>query len=1477
MEETKSEAGTDNNRKATEDQAHRETKEGHSGEERQNSHQGQEENFSDNQSGNSSQESPENSNRGFIDTIRNPKQAAQDYYKEKKDQVQSVVNTIKDPKAAAQKKIDETKGKVDTAKNTLSAIKNKDLGKAAGEAGKLAQAGSDAAKLVKDAGALAANLAAQNYLGAIWNGAKILTNRLVKKAVANTAKLSFFGCLGISLIIMALFSGSALEAIEGGGGKSATIETGANSNEIKELLKAIKNPAKEGSLLGGAGSGSGITSKEGSTGSVTYQGKNGFSIKGYTNLKFTERDLEFINNILAKGKDPRRGATFDKRLIQALVYLANKHNYIYVSNVVSVYEDMPIDRENTSNPNVIKNISAHVNGQAVDIREIDFVYKAMNPLSCGAFMEPTTPQRDLLWFNDRHQLLLTQRCMTSITSPTRGGPIINGLPTSPIPIQIAWQDDQPGKSGNLLGTLRGDAERLLEQSIKLPAGSLDLTNGNSSLAQIGFAEIAKQVGVSPELVNGKNPTEFITNFAKGYAEKQIGVPLGGFVGNNAEEISVNMGNATMESFLNLPSGSIKGDNIFDMTKNIGQAFIEREFGFAAGTLNNPASAKGAFARELLKDEDLTKIAADLRIDKAQLSAIVTSAMNGNINEDALINLGTRRLERGLQKEDGSLDKYIQQARILKGGDEDQIRFLTVSNLSDEINFDDITLKIADKNVVIDEEKIRSILTSLGRGEKIDTTIKSLGGLQMDDAFGLERGSTELYVNNRDGEPLEQINLLSNNYLKKVGTAIYKGEFDEFAIESGGDLLNMALTNGPRNMTVMIDDNIKSKLLSDPQEAAEAIGEKILQTNLSLTSEDLSKLKNGNIANLSIFNNKTITLTESDISVINSKDLMSMPSVMTAIKNHYKISESEYQKIIKGDLKHVSLVQQEAAKMANIGTDDVVKLVDGDYKNISFVKDMLKNGLKWADEQINSSKNSELGQRGDVKNIIASKTGMSQDDISKIFSGKIEDTDWLTSAIKNKLGINKDDREKLINEQAKNVPALGNIIKSFGIQPTKEDLAALKQGDIKAMPSVQNLLKETYKFSNDDINKLFAGDITNIGAVQSALEKQFKLPAGDIEKLVSGDFKNLTAARDLVKNKYGINDVDINNVLSGDIAKVSIVKTELAKQLKLSESDLTRLIDSDFKNTEALKSLAKSKLNLSDDDIKNILSQNSLALHRIEDKLKSVKLLSDKEIGGVLKGNWLESDLIKTEFAKNIDLSVIDIENIKFGQIGALPKVQDLAMSKFDLNMSGLNNLMKGDWGEISNLKSELMSNLNISSVDFESILGGNIPSLSAISNALSQNFNLSSFDISNLTGNINIGSLNGLMDSLTDSLGLSTGSFGNVLSGLGNPTSMIGLAAGLGGGLTGVLGGDQQQVMDKVFRPEARYKVHTMIDELLDISKLFNNPNMKVTQLITYNEERDVAPFESKVASLYGHKADRRDVYGLFSMPEAFPNIHIGY
>lgn len=88
--------------------------------------------------------------------------------------------------------------------------------------------------------------------------------------------------------------------------------------------------------------------------------------------------------------------------------------------------------------------------------------------------------------------------------------------------------------------------------------------------------------------------------------------------------------------------------------------------------------------------------------------------------------------------------------------------------------------------------------------------------------------------------------------------------------------------------------------------------------------------------------------------------------------------------------------------------------------------------------------------------------------------------------------------------------------------------------------------------------------------------------------------------------------------------------------------------------------------------------------------------------------------------------------------------------------------------------------------------------------------------------------------------------------------------------------GIDPRVYSMVYQPESRKKIHQVIHDLLQFAYDSGNKDYyKVTQLITYSQERDVTPFATTLDKLYGKV--RPANYGLFSMPEAWGQIHIGY
>ena len=196
-----------------------------------------------------------------------------------------------------------------------------------GVGAKAKKAGGDAAKKAAKKGL---KMAAKAAARAIAHAAVAAFNAIV--GVVGLPVV--IGCLVITLIVLLVFGSLAAYYLRGGAGKTAPQRAGKDDPNIAKVL------ALTGQETGESGSG---------------------------NMKLNflhQRDLEYIQS-----------GEIDKRLLAALVYLAERHEHIRVSHIVSVYEDMKTNVESGMFHDKQKrnNISAHQDGLAADIDEIDYL------------------------------------------------------------------------------------------------------------------------------------------------------------------------------------------------------------------------------------------------------------------------------------------------------------------------------------------------------------------------------------------------------------------------------------------------------------------------------------------------------------------------------------------------------------------------------------------------------------------------------------------------------------------------------------------------------------------------------------------------------------------------------------------------------------------------------------------------------------------------------------------------------------------------------------------------------------------------------------------------------------------------------------------------------------------------------------------------------------------------------------------------
>lgn len=205
-------------------------------------------------------------------------------------------------------------------------------------------------------------------------------------------------------------------------------------------------------------------------------------------------------------------------------------------------------------------ISAHADGQAVDISEMDYI-----------------------------------RC-TLIKRKRVGSDSKTAQP--PIPIQLVWQTNEgyaatAGQRDSVNGLING----LYKDGILdlLNQFGVDLDNIDNMSAD-NFGDILDVVGQSiiGQLINsggsisGKDLEDIIQHVGAIYLADKLQLPRAALYGSgykNLDDLKVNLGRATVEENMNLPIGSLSGNNSKDILYTIGERKVEKEIGLPMGTLS----------------------------------------------------------------------------------------------------------------------------------------------------------------------------------------------------------------------------------------------------------------------------------------------------------------------------------------------------------------------------------------------------------------------------------------------------------------------------------------------------------------------------------------------------------------------------------------------------------------------------------------------------------------------------------------------------------------------------------------------------------------------------------------------------------------------------------------------------------------------------------------------------------------------------
>ena len=175
-------------------------------------------------------------------------------------------------------------------------------------------------------------------------------------------------------------------------------------------------------------------------------GKNDPNIAKIIQLASTPSRVADYNKIVFSFEDDRdyvKDGKIDYRLAKALVYLSGKHEMINVSEIIHDYQYMDTSEAGTdTNPQIIKNISAHKDGLAADINQIDFVYKVFQEnKDCSVASNGLAG--DIVYYNDLNEELFRLKCQGTLFDVAKTNTTWHNQTAEGIPIKILYQDCKP--------------------------------------------------------------------------------------------------------------------------------------------------------------------------------------------------------------------------------------------------------------------------------------------------------------------------------------------------------------------------------------------------------------------------------------------------------------------------------------------------------------------------------------------------------------------------------------------------------------------------------------------------------------------------------------------------------------------------------------------------------------------------------------------------------------------------------------------------------------------------------------------------------------------------------------------------------------------------------------------------------------------------------------------------------------------------
>jgi len=213
------------------------------------------------------------------------------------------------------------------------------------------------------------------------------------------------------------------------------------------------------------------------------------------------------------------------------------------------------------------NISAHSDGQAVDISEIDDIRCTLiKKRRIGGYSRSKFEQR---------------------------------------PIKLAWQTakgyaDNGGSDlykSDMANVLKSFASDSIKDLVSEFGG--DISNYEGDLSSSGFSDVAMLIGKSifTQIINspssnlqGYNFGDTLTQLGGMYLADYLGLPremfTQGHIPDSYDELAEKIGTAAIEKRLDLPIGTFGGNNLKEMLQKVGQRKLEVEMNLKTGALDN---------------------------------------------------------------------------------------------------------------------------------------------------------------------------------------------------------------------------------------------------------------------------------------------------------------------------------------------------------------------------------------------------------------------------------------------------------------------------------------------------------------------------------------------------------------------------------------------------------------------------------------------------------------------------------------------------------------------------------------------------------------------------------------------------------------------------------------------------------------------------------------------------------------------------